>query len=195
MLPAGSVKAAGVRFAVCRGLPSSPVMAVYHTVPAMNAADIPNNATARLLPRSCRAGRRTFLAFMAIIFFLHDARTTHGRAQRLLPAAPKPFDFFAAATCTAAPIGGRRTRGRRHGTSARRSNCRRMRPLVFKCPVRDIHVISGILCEDTAQETIVRTSFVIDCHLCGSTHSLVRPLGAEQLNIARLPPSRESSAD
>jgi hypothetical protein len=53
-----------------------------------------------------------------------------------------------------------------------------MSPLVFKCPVTNLHMISGIFLADDVREAMSRNSLHIQCPLCAGVHPVaVRPRG------------------
>ena len=61
------------------------------------------------------------------------------------------------------------------------------RPLVYKCPVTDIDVISGISCDDHVHELIARSWLLVDCPVCGTTHPMHLREAREPADIKLLP--------
>src|SRR3982751_2533886 len=47
-----------------------------------------------------------------------------------------------------------------------------MSPLVFRCPVTNLHMISGVLLADEVHEVMVHRSICIECPLCGQLHDI-----------------------
>ncbi|MEN3379419.1 MAG: hypothetical protein V7604_4774 [Hyphomicrobiales bacterium] len=47
-----------------------------------------------------------------------------------------------------------------------------MRPIVFRCPVTNLHMISGILLADDVHDVIVQRTICIECPLCGHSHDI-----------------------
>src|SRR4051812_2480392 len=47
-----------------------------------------------------------------------------------------------------------------------------MSPLVFRCPVTNLYMISGVLLADEVHEVMVHRSICIECPLCGQLHDI-----------------------
>jgi hypothetical protein len=62
-----------------------------------------------------------------------------------------------------------------------------MSPLVYRCPVTNMHMISGILLAQDAHDAMKQNPIGIDCPLCGQIHMVNIRGHAERLPLQPLP--------